>query len=38
MNQLIRKITVGATALLAGAFVSSPVLGDDTEVYFGGTT
>lgn len=38
MNQLIRKITVGATALLAGAFVSSSVLGDDTEVYFGGTT
>ena len=38
MNQLFKKLTVGVSALLAGAFVSSPVLGDDTEVYFGGTT
>ena len=38
MNNIMKKVMLGASALLAGMFVSSPVLGDDTEVYFGGTT
>ncbi|PXF62971.1 PilC/PilY family type IV pilus protein [Kangiella spongicola] len=38
MNNIMKKVMVGTTALLAGMFVSSPVLGDDTEVYFGGVT
>lgn len=38
MNYFMKKITIGASALIAGAFVSLPALSDDTEVYFGGTT